>query len=361
MNKFFQKIQNNFFLKVPLRDQILFAKHLAIMLQAGMPILDSLTMLKKQQKKSKTFFKILNQITTDINRGQFLSTSLDQYRQVFGNLFINIIRVGEASGTLPENLNYLVEELTKKQTLGRKVKGAMIYPIIVLIAVLGIVGILMFVVFPKILPLFKSLKIKLPLTTRLLLSTYNFISGNWIFIILGVFAVIIGFRLLLGIEKIKFSYHCLLLRIPFLKRMITNINMADFTRTLSILLRSGVKIVESLETSANSLSNLVYKYELKKTAVKITGGGQISKYLMEKPEFFPAMLSQMIEVGENTGNLSQTLLYLSDYYENEVDEMTKNLSVTLEPILLIIMGVMVGFVALAIMMPIYGLTQHVGS
>jgi len=358
MNKLFIRF-NNIFSKISLQDQIIFAKHLAIMLQAGMPILDSLTMLKKQQAKSKTLFRVLNQLITDVDRGQFLSTSLDQYRQIFGNLFINVVRVGEASGTLPENLNYIVEELQKRQSLGRKIKGAMVYPIIVLIAVFAIVGILIFVVFPKILPLFKSLRIKLPLATSLLLSSYTFISKNWIFIILGVFVVFVGSWLLLKNKKVKFYYDSILLKLPFIGTIVTNVNMANLTRTLSLLLKSGVKIVDSLDTTANSLSNLVYQKELKKVAVEITGGGQISEYLLKRPDLFPILLSQMIEVGENTGNLTQTLLYLNNFYETEVDEITKNLSTILEPLLLIIMGVIVGFVAIAIITPIYSITQSV--
>lgn len=358
MNKLFQKIQN-IFSKISLQDQIIFAKHLAIMLQAGMPILDSLTMLKKQQAKSKTLSKILNQLIIDVDRGQFLSTSLDRFRQIFGNLFINVVRVGEASGTLPENLNYIVEELQKRQTLGRKIRGAMVYPIIVLMAVFVIVGILIFVVFPKILPLFKSLKIKLPITTRLLLLSYTFFSENWLFIIFGIFVIFIGFWLILKNKKIKFYYDYILLKLPFVGSIIININMANLTRTLSLLLKSGVKIVDSLETTANTLSNLVYQQELKKVAVEITGGGQISQYLFKRPNLFPIILSQMIEVGENTGNLSQTLLYLNNFYETEVDEITKNLSIILEPLLLIIMGVIVGFVAIAIITPIYTITQSV--
>ncbi|MEK7624570.1 MAG: type II secretion system F family protein [Patescibacteria group bacterium] len=360
MNKFFQKIQN-IFSKVSLQDQIIFAKHLAIMLQAGMPIIDSLTMLKKQQAKSKPFSRILNQLIADVDSGQSLSMSLNRFHQVFGNLFINVIKVGETSGTLPENLNYIVEEMQKGQAINRKIKGAMVYPIIILIAVFVIVGILIFVVFPKILPLFSSLKIKLPLATRLLLFGYNLVSNNWLLIILGSVVIFVGSWLLLKNKKIKLLADYFILQIPFVGSMATNINMANLTRTLSLLLKSGVKIVDSLETTANSLSNSVYQQELKKVAVEISSGGQIFQYLLKRPKLFPIMLSQMIEVGENTGNLSQTLLYLNNFYETEVDEITKNLSTTLEPILLIIMGVIVGFVAIAIITPIYSITQSVSK
>ena len=355
MNKLIKKI-NSFFLRVSTQNQIILVKHLAVMVKSGMPILNSLTMIQKQTK-SKSLFKILQQLIIDVDNGQFLSASLDQFNSVFGDLFINIIRVGEASGTLVENLNFLAGELEKKQELKRKVKGALIYPIIVLTATIGIVGLLVFFVFPKILPRFQDMKFQLPLTTRILINVNNFILANWHFIILAVFVFAIATWLLLKIKIMKYYYHFFLLKVPLVGTMIQNVNMANFTRSFGVLLKSGVKIVESLSITSGALSNLVYRKELTKAADEITKGEQISKYFFKKEKFFPIMLAQMIEVGENTGNLSETLFYLAEFYEAEVDAITKNLASVLEPILLLIMGVIVGFVALSIIMPIYSLTQ----
>lgn len=355
MNKFLQRFKS-LFLWVPLRDQILFAKHLSLMVKSGMPILDSLRLIKKQSQ-SKSFSKILNQLVTNVERGQFLSAGLDQYRHVFGVLFLNIIRVGEASGTLAENLNYLAEELQKKQELVRKIKGAMLYPIIVLITMIVIVSLLMFFVFPKLSKVFSDLKVPLPLVTRILININNFVLQKWLVIIVLAIGILFVFWLILKIKKIRFYYHHLLLKLPIFGPMAVNINMANFTRTFGILLKSGIKIVESLAITAESLSNSVYQRELKKAAEEISKGEQIYKYFSKRTSIFPIMISQMIEVGESTGNLTETLFYLSDFYETEVDNTTKNLSNILEPILLLVMGAIVGFVVLSTILPIYKITR----
>lgn len=355
MNKFLQRFKN-LFLRVPLRDQILFAKHLSLMVKSGMPILDSLRLIKKQSQ-SKPFSKILNQLIINVERGQFLSAGLEQYRHVFGPLFLNIIRIGETSGTLAENLNYLAEELQKKQELARKIKGAMLYPIIVFITMVVIVSLLMFFVFPKLTKVFDDLKVPLPLTTRILININKYVLQNWPNIIVLVIAVLIIFWAILRIKKIRFYYHYLLLKLPIFGSMAININMANFTRTLGILLKSGIKIVDSLTIAAESLPNSVYQKELKTAAQEISRGEQIYKYFSKRTSIFPIMISQMIEVGESTGNLTETLFYLSDFYETEVEAMTKNLSGILEPILLVIMGAIVGFVVLSTILPIYQITR----
>lgn len=345
-----------FFVRVSVQDQILFAKHLAIMTKAGMPLLNSLLLIQKQTK-SRSFLAILKKVVIDVDNGQFLSTSLEQYRGVFGDLFINVIRVGEASGTLVENLNYLALELSKQQELRRTIKGALMYPLIILLATLGIVGALIFLVFPKIMPVFKSLNLQLPLPTRILIDMNLFFLNYWPFIFIGFIIFVFVFWGLLQIRSFRKTLHHVFLYLPIIGTVVQSVNMANFARTFGVLLRSGVKIVESLTISSSTLSNLVYQDELQNAAGEITKGIQISQYLSHRQHLFPIMLSQMVEVGENTGNLSETLIYISDYYESEVNATTKNLTNILEPFLLIFMGVMVGFVAIAIIMPIYGITQ----
>lgn len=345
-----------FFVRVSIQDQILFAKHLAIMTKAGMPLLNSLLLIQKQTK-SRSFLAILKKVVIDVDNGQFLSTSLEQYRGVFGDLFINVIRVGEASGTLVENLNYLALELSKQQELRRTIKGALMYPLIILLATLGIVGALIFLVFPKIMPVFKSLNLQLPLPTRILIDLNLFFLNYWPFIFVGFIIFVFVFWGLLQIRSFRKTLHHVFLYLPIIGTVVQSVNMANFARTFGVLLRSGVKIVESLTISSSTLSNLVYQDELQNAAGEITKGIQISQYLSHRQHLFPIMLSQMVEVGENTGNLSETLIYISDYYESEVNATTKNLTNILEPFLLIFMGVMVGFVAIAIIMPIYGITQ----
>ncbi len=362
MNKFSDQLAGffrNLSLRVSLQEQILFTRHLAIIIKSGMPLLDALSMLKKQTKK-RSMNKILEQVIKDVSNGQFLSASLEKYKSVFGDLFINIIKVGETSGILSENLEYLSQELKKSRELHKKVIGALIYPMVILIATLGVVAAMAIFIFPKIFPVFASLNIKLPATTRLLIASSNFLTQRGGTALVVAAGIIITIWLLLKVEKIRFFYHWSLLKIPLIGGMMTSVNMANFARTFGLLLKSGVKIVEAINITADTLPNLVYKKGLKEVAGNIQKGEAVSKYLLAHPNLFPAMASNMLAVGENTGNLSETLIYLSEFYESDLDELVKNLSTILEPALMVVMGLIVGFVAVSIITPIYSITQNLG-
>lgn len=351
-----KKLGTTIFLHVPLREQVLFAKHLAIMVKTGMPLLDSLKLLQKQAK-SGSLKKILDYIIDEVSNGQFLSTGLDRFRRIFGDLFVNIVRVGEASGILYENLNYLAIELNKRQLLRKKIRGAMIYPMVILVATVGVAALLTMYIFPKILPIFQSMKIALPITTRMLMAISSFMVSYGHFVLLGIIVFIIAFIFLLRIKAIRYIFHRLILMLPVIGTISKDYNMANFCRTFGLLLKSDVKVVEAMSITSETLTNLVYRKKLREVAVQITQGEEISKHLEKSSKIFPAMVSQMIAIGEATGNLSETLVYLSDYYEAEVEEQTKNLSTIIEPVLMIFMGIIVGFIALSIVGPIYQVSQ----
>lgn len=361
MNDFLKKIKNlsgDFFQRrVSVADKMFFAKHLSIMIHAGMPILDSLWLLKKQTR-SKSFQKILDTLIVDIDNGQFLSVSLEKYRSALGGFFINVIRIGEASGTLVKNLNYLHDELKKSYELRRKIKAAMMYPMIILIASFVIGGLLLFYIFPKILPVFAGFKIQLPLITRALIAFINFFMKNWLFVGAGVFLAGFSLWLLLKVKSVKFFYHGLLLSLPFIGKVVVNVNIASFSRTFVTLLKSGVKIVDAVLITADTLPNLVYQEKLRLLAESVKTGESMASYFLRESRFFPKIFSQMVEVGENTGHLDENLSYLSEFYEAEVDEVFKNISTILEPVLLLLMGVFVGFIVLAVITPIYSFTQN---
>ncbi len=346
------------FFGVSLQEQILFARHLSLMAKAGVSVLDSLQLLKKQTR-SGAMISILDSASRGVAEGQFLSAALAPHKNAFGDLFLNIVKIGETSGTLPENLTYLAEELSKKSQLQSKIRGAMIYPAIIVIGVISIISFLVFFLFPKIIPVFKTLNVQLPLPTRILIAVANFAQAYTISIALGILALIIIFWLILKIRRVKKFFHRFLLMIPIVGSLSRAVNMSSFCRTLSILLRSGSRIVESLGTSGNTLGNLIYRDKIIEAGEVVRKGGQLSEHLEQFPKLFSPMLSQMIFVGEKTGNLSETLQYLGGFYEEEIDNTTKNLSTTIEPILLIILGGIVGFVAIAVITPIYGITQGV--
>ncbi|MEK7635587.1 MAG: type II secretion system F family protein [Patescibacteria group bacterium] len=342
---------------ISISEKMLFTKHLSIMIRSGMPLLDSLWMLRRQSK-SKTFQKIISQLIVDVDNGQFLSVSLDKQKSIFGNFFINIIRVGEASGTLADNLNYLHEELKKGYELRRKVKAAMTYPFIVLVATVGISSILLFVVFPQIMPIFDSFKVQLPITTRILIATVNFFLHYGWLVGIGIIILVFAISFLLRLRAVKFLWHKFILLIPFIGQTSVNVNMTAFARTLASLLKSGIKIVDALNITAETMPNIVYRVELKNVSETIRKGETMSNYLLANEKYFPPTFSQMIEVGESTGHLDENLAYLAEFYGAEVDEQFKNLSTILEPLLILFMGILVGFVVLSIITPIYTLTQN---
>lgn len=347
------------FIRIPLAEKILFAKHMSMMISSGMTVVDSVRLIRKQLE-GKSFAKILDKVIIDLESGQFLSTSLGRFPEAFGKLFISLIQIGEASGTLPSNLDHLAAELKKSAQLRSAMRSAMMYPMVIFCATMGIIALLVFFVLPKILPIFSSLKVELPLETRLLISSTDMLMNHYGILILSVIvfvAAIIGF---LQIKQIRYAYHRLLISLPILGEVVIGYNMANITRTLGVFMKSGTTITDALMITAESVDNDVYREALLMTADEVRHGAQLHKYFNDHPKLFPQTVSRMLEVGENTGKLDENLFYLADFYESEVDEITKNLSSIIEPAMLLFMGGIVGFVAIAIIKPIYTVTQSLG-
>ena len=344
------------FSRVSLQEKILFAKHLSIMVRSGIPLVKSLGIIQ-HQIKSGTFRKIIDELTVGVNNGQFLSAGLERYVRTFGNAFVNIVKIGETSGNLSENLNHLSIELKKKYDLERKVRGALIYPVIILVAVFGLGAVLTLFIFPKIMPIFERSKIILPLPTRILIVVVNFLSEYGLWVVVGLVAAAVIMKILLKIPAVRFYYLRFFIAVPFIGKIIKSVNMANFTRTLATLIKSGVKIVEALGITADSMGNEVYRREVRAIAEGVRRGETIAEYLVARKRLFPLTAAQMVEVGEAAGNLEENLIYLSEFYEEEVDDVLKNLSNTVEPVLILVMGIIVGFIALAIITPIYAITR----
>ena len=338
---------------------MLFARNLEVMIRSGMQILQSLEILKAQTK-SNVFKKILDQVVFDLKNGHYLADGLARYQNIFGDFFINLVRVGESSGTLSENLKYLAEELRKRDELQKKIRGAMAYPMVIFVATIGITSIMIFVIFPKILPVLTSLNVELPLVTRAFISISQFLTKYGYLVGLAMVGLMVGFWAILKIPRVRFIWHQTILAIPMVGDMSRSVNIVSLSRTIGLLLRAGIKIVEALEITANTLSNLVYKSEVLKVAEGVRKGDPMSKHFVENLKLFPPIFSQMVVVGENTGKLDESILFLADFYEAELDETIKSASTFIEPIMLLVMGAIVAFVALAIITPIYAITQTLG-
>lgn len=346
------------FTRMTSKDQAFFIKRLSFLIRAGVPVVDSLVMINEQTQK-KSYTKILDGVINDVSNGQRLSTSLAKYPNMFSDFSINIISFGESSGILSENLDYLADELQKRQALKKKVISAFIYPIIVTLATFGITGFLMIYLFPKIMPVFTSLHMKLPLSTRVVIFLSNFIRSNGIYIILFLIVSVITFTILLKKNRFfRYNFDKYILKIPIIGTIIRDYNLANSTRTIGLLIKGGVTVSDAIPIAERTSGNLIYKEEFKNLSESINRGDKISLYLSSRRKLFPDILSQIVSVGERSGNLSNSLIYLSELYEAEVDDFTKNLSNLIEPALMIFMGILVGFIAISIITPIYSITQN---
>ena len=348
---------NKYLVRLTTQDRILFAKRLALLLKAGVPILESLQMLK-EQTSGKGSAIILDGLITDVANGQLLSAGLAKYKKSFGDFALNIIQVGEATGQLHENLHYLSEELKKQQELRKKVLASLVYPAFVVVATVIITLLLTLYVFPKILPVFQSFHFQLPWTTRLLMGFTNLILRHFLYFIILLVALPAGFLYLLRLRGFRLLFERVVLGLPLIGNMFRSYYAATICRNFGLLLNSNVPIVDAIRITARTTSHGIYQDELRRIAGHVTRGEKISRCLAETIFLFPPIVHQMVSVGELTGNLSGSFLYLAEIFENEVDESAKNLSSLIEPLLMIGMGLAVGFVAVSIITPIYQITQN---
>lgn len=338
------------------KEQILFAKRMGFLMKAGVPILESLTLLKKQMK-SKGVNKMFEQVILDVSAGQYLSASLAKFKGAFGDFAVNIIKVGEQGGILSDNLNYLAEELNKKQQMRKKILSAMFYPIFIVAATLVLTAVLTIFVFPKVLPIFSSVSLDLPVSTKILIFVSHFLINFGFYLVIFLISAVAAFIFFMKRAKFKMLVEHLILKTPLAGSISQNYYLSNFCRTLGLLLKGDSRLDEAIKTTADTTENLVYRREFERLAEFVDKGGKVSAYLESRPALFPDMLSHMVAIGETAGNLSETFLYLADMYEDEVDDLTKNLSGLIEPVLMVFMGLLVGFVAISIITPIYSVTQ----
>ena len=340
-------------------DKLLFTKYLAEMLKSGIPLDDAID-TARDQSKNKYFKGMLKTIEDSVRNGQSLQKSLARFPDVFNPLYTSLVKVGEDSGNLEENLGYLATQIKKSYEFKKKVQGAMLYPGIILATTVIAGGGLAIFVLPQLVDLFKSLNTDLPLSTRILLGTAQVMKDYGIFIGIAVITLFILGGMLLQTPYVKPKWHKFLLVLPGLGPLLQNIQMTNLCRNLGLMLKSGITLVPALKTEYEATENLVYKTYLKRLVNAAEAGKDISEEMrMHRFTFFPAIMIKMVGIGEKTGKLDETLLYLGDFFEEEVDETTKNLSTIIEPVLLLVIGLGVGFIALAIISPIYQLTGSI--
>ncbi len=342
-------------------DKLLFTKHLSMMTKTDTTIMEALDILMTLTE-SRAFKKILQQIYNDIKNGKSLSESMGKFPKVFDAFYTNIIAIGETSGTLDQSFTYLSQQLAKEYAFRKIVQGAMIYPIIVLIAVGGVgLGVSVFVL-PKLLDLFSGFGVNLPWSTKVLIAFANLMQNSGGLVITGLVVTIILIRIALKLRQLKPYIDRLLFEIPFFGKIVENAETTIFCRNLGTLLKSGIPINSALVIELKISSN----YLIQEYIIYLLGATEKGKSLGEEFEshhfrHFPPLMTKMISIGEKTGNLSDTLLYLSDFFEEEVNDAMRNISTLLEPIMLLVIGGLVAFIAIAIISPLYQLTGSVGG
>ncbi|HBK34528.1 MAG: Type IV pilin [Candidatus Uhrbacteria bacterium GW2011_GWE2_40_58] len=333
------------------KDRLMFTKYLSVLLKSGLPIDNAIETLLSQAKGPLKV--ILLTLHTTLKRGDPLAKGLEAYPQVFDLVYLNLIRAGEASGTLQTNLEHLVEQLQKEHDLRQKIRGAMIYPVTIILAALAIsIGIIVFIL-PSIQDVFSALHAELPLPTRILLWIARVTTESGSLVVLCLIAFFIFVIIIRRIKAVQPMIHTILIHLPLIGPMSRRVNIGRSSRLMGTMLVGGMSIDEILPIIRTVLKNALYKKMFIRMEEEVSQGESTSAVYAHFPQLIPPMALRMIYVGEQTGSLPEMLLYLADFYEKEIDEVTKSLASLLEPFLLIFIGVMVGGLALSIMMPIY--------
>ena len=351
----FDQIFNRF----TLLDQSVLTRHLAIMLRAGVPLTEAIQTLSEQER-NVVHRKILADVLHTVESGHRFTEALKKTKQ-FDKFYISMVDVGESSGSLEENLRFLSQHLSRIYALRQKVVSAMMYPAIVFLAmfILGM-GISLFIL-PQLVTFFESFETELPLSTKVLLTFANFMRDYGIAFFAGVISSVTTFLMLMQQHRIKPHWHAFLLRVPLFGKQFQLYQQTHLARNLSVLLRSGVPISNALATTGHTLSNLVFKRYVTVLNQQLVKGETLTQVIQaQKFTHFSPLLVRMIAVGEKTGKLPETLEYVAEFLEEEIEYAQKNMTTLLEPILLVVIGVLVGFIALAIISPIYELTGSLG-
>jgi type IV pilus assembly protein PilC len=352
---------NNFLLKfsrVSLKDKLFFVQYLGIMLRAGISLSIALKTLAIQTENKK-FSKVINDMSESVEKGVSLTESLRPHVKVFGELFVNMVEAGELSGKLEDVLNQLYVQLKKNHELISKVKGALTYPLVIVFAMVGIGIFMMIFIVPKLTSMLLEFGSELPLPTKILITISDALVNNGLVSLIGFVLFVLVFIKVLKTYKGKFFFQAILLKLPIISPIIKKINLAKFSRTISSLLKTDIMIIKTFEISANVLGNLHYREAILMMGEKIKKGSQINEVISLYPKLFPPVVEQIVSVGEQTGELDNILTELADFYEGEVNKIMDNLPSIIEPILILALGVGVGGMAVAIIMPMYSMSAAI--
>lgn len=347
---------------VKIKDMVVFTRQLSTMISAGVPLTRSLSTLEAQTS-NKYFKTVIQGISKDIEGGQALAECFAKYPDVFSDVYINMVRAGEAGGILDDILKRLAAQVEQDSSMRKKIKSASAYPTVILgITVIAFFGIMLGVM-PKIGKILKDLggeNARLPVYTQVMLDISAFLKNNIVFIVVIVAIAVFLVRRYIRTPSGKYKFHSLLLKIPVFKDIVRKIAIARFARTFASLMSSGVSVLDALEVTGGAIGNKVIEAELKEAAKQVKNGKQLSEPLSASSNF-PPIVSQMIAIGEETGQIDTILVKVADFYEEEVEAVIDGLSSLIEPLMIVVLGAMVGLIAASVMGPIASLSKNIGG
>lgn len=348
--------------KVKLKDLVIFTRQLSTMISAGVPLTRAMATLQTQTE-NKYFRQVLANIMKEVESGQPLGDSFAKYPSVFSEVYVNMVKAGEAGGILDEILKRLASQVEQDSSMRKKIKSAMMYPTVIFgITIVAFFGIMMLVI-PKLGKIIGDLggpDAELPIYTQVMLDASIFMQNNFIFIFAVAFGGIYFFKRYISTPKGKLKWHSFLLKVPVIKVLITKIAVARFARTFASLMSAGVAVLDALEVTGGAIGNKVIENELKEAAKSVRNGKQLSEPLSQS-KHFPAIVPQMLAIGEETGQIDTILIKVADFYEEEVETTIDGLSSLIEPLMIVVLGGMVGLIAASVMGPIASLSKNVGT
>lgn len=335
------------------KDRVLFTRQLSTLINAGLPLARALHTVQGQVANKK-LRQIVNEISNAVEGGSTLADAFSQHPKVFNEIYVSLVAAGETSGTLDKALLRLAFQQEKEAAIAGKIKSAMIYPIIVVVLIILVVGFMVTSVVPQVATLYESLGKELPFITQMLVGLSKFLTGYWWAALLMTFALVAALRTLLATEAAKLRMDQLKLHLPLFGVLFRKVYMARFARTMNTLLASGIPMLQALETVRKGIGNRLVAADVAETLTKVRGGKSLSEGLEASPTFI-ALVPQMTKIGEESGAIDDMLDKVATYYEDEVDEAVRNLSTTLEPLMMVVLGGIVAVVLLAVMGPVYSL------
>jgi len=342
--------------RITIKDQLFFAQNLQAMVKSGLALDKALKTLS-EQATNKKLKSTLAELADNTEHGKPLADGLVKYEDIFGNFFINMVKAGELSGSLESALEQIYHHLKKIHDLKSKVVSAMIYPIVVIVAMILIgIGLVVFIV-PKITAIFKDSGVELPMTTKFIIGLSDFVILHWLIIIICFFIILFLAFIALKNKNGRKRFYRLLFELPVLGQILKNFNLAKFCRTLSALLKTDIQIIQALVVTAEILDAGPYRDSLNESVDELKSGKPISAVLVKYPKIYPPIILQMIATGEETGTLDKILAEMAEFYEDDVEQTMKNLPAIIEPVLILVLGAGVAFIALAIITPMYSLTN----